>query len=341
MAAVQTREATELTLSEVLQRLGKLGIKPSSVRALGLPDWWDPALETDPMVVLEGAGYIAKRFGLDPLSVLTPGADIVLKGQLAPKFKTRVAANLEEVQVIQGIACRIAEAVASCTPFPYQGLPSNAQEIRQRILSNKPWVDLESLIGFCWSQGIPVVYLPALPPEFRKIDGLAVNINDRPVIVLASQKKFSAWILFILAHELGHILLGHVTDVPLIDEKVNTPWDDHEEQAANQFATDLILGEAQHLNWPKRLYFPVLQQSALELAATYQADPGAICFNYAWQRRQNSDWAAATAAVKAIQGNIDEPHPFQLVNQVLKKYLDLTHLDTDTQAYLKLLAFGG
>lgn len=341
MATVQTREATELTFSEVLQRLGKLGLNPSSVRALGLPDWWDPALETDPMAVLEGAGYIAKRLGLDPLSVLTPGADIVLKGQLAPKFKTRISTNLEEIRVIQGIACRVAEAVALCTPFPYQGLPANAQEIRQRILSNKPWVDLESLIGFCWGQGIPVVHLPPLPPELRKIDGLAVKINDRPVIVLAKQKKFSAWILFILAHELGHILLGHVTDVPLIDEKVNTTGDDHEEKAANQFAIDLILGEAQHLNWPTALYFPVLRQKALDLAITSQADPGAICFNYAWQRQQNSAWATATAAVKQIQSHIDEPDPHQLVNQVLKKYLDLTRLDTDTQAYLALLAFGG
>lgn len=328
-------------MAELLQRLGKLGLKSSSVRTLGLPEWWDPSLEDDPMAVLEGAGYIAKRFGLDPLSVLTPGSEIVLKGQLAPKFKTRVSANLEKIRVIQGIACRVAEAVALCTPFPCQGLPANAQEIRQRILSNKPWVDLESLIGFCWGQGIPVVHLPPLPPEFRKIDGLAVNINDRPVIVLASQKKFSAWILFILAHELGHILLGHVTDVPLIDEEVNTSWDDHEEQAANQFATDLILGKAQHLHWPKPLYFPVLQQKALNLAVTYQADPSAICFNYAWKRQENSDWAAATAAVKQIQAKISEQTPFQLVNQVLKKYLDLTCLDTDTQAYLKRLAFGG
>src|SRR5215471_1128165 len=52
--------------------------------------------------------------------------------------------------------------------------------------------------------------------------------------------KHSAWLLFILAHVLGHILRGHVTrDGVLVDQEVDrTSATDAEERAANAFALE-------------------------------------------------------------------------------------------------------
>ena len=50
--------------------------------------------------------------------------------------------------------------------------------------------------------------------------------------------------LFILAHELGHIALGHIEeDGVLIDESMDHNVQDQEEADANAFAIELLTGD--------------------------------------------------------------------------------------------------
>ena len=52
------------------------------------------------------------------------------------------------------------------------------------------------------------------------MDGLASVRSGHYAVVLSKHAKHSAWLLFILTHELGHIVQGHVNkDGVLVDER--------------------------------------------------------------------------------------------------------------------------
>src|SRR5215510_9769204 len=96
-------------------------------------------------------------------------------------------------------------------------------EIRQCILrAEAPWVNLASLVDYCWSVGLPVIHISAFPPKAKKMDRLAYARNGRSAIVLCKNTHQSAYLSFILAHEIGHIIRGHInSDGVLIDEQVD------------------------------------------------------------------------------------------------------------------------
>src|SRR5207249_413747 len=97
---------------------------------------------------------------------------------------------------------------------------------------------------YCWAIGIPVLHVGRFPAAARKMDALAMRHEGRPAIVLRRNTQFHAWLLFHLAHELGHICKGHVgPEGVVVDEKVD--MDDcflREEWEANQFAVELLTG---------------------------------------------------------------------------------------------------
>lgn len=88
--------------------------------------------------------------------------------------------------------------------------------------------------AICKSLGIAVRF-GDLPPDN---DGISFFAGDKPVIVVSKgvplpRQRFTA------AHELGHILLGHVGEYELINREP-TSSDNPIEQAANVFASRLL-----------------------------------------------------------------------------------------------------
>lgn len=88
--------------------------------------------------------------------------------------------------------------------------------------------------AICKKLGISVRF-GDLPPDN---DGISFLAGDKPVIVV------SRWVplprqRFTAAHELGHILLGHVGKYELVNREPS-PSDNPIEQAANVFASRLL-----------------------------------------------------------------------------------------------------
>src|SRR5262249_3747340 len=139
------------------------------------------------------------------------------------------------------------------------------------------------LIDYCWSLGIPVIHLSSFP-NAKRPDGLCASVKGRPVIVLCKKVMRSAWLLFILAHELGHVALGHIEDDGvLIDESMSDNVKDKEEDDANAFAIELLTGNADERfsssgRWPNATQ---LAEVALETGTRLRIDPGHIVLNYA------------------------------------------------------------
>ena len=105
-------------------------------------------------------------------------------------------------------------------------------------------------------------------------EGRSVALNGRPVILLAEgpspeRRRFT------LAHELGHIILGHVGRVGLLNREPS-PEDDPLEQAANVFASRLLA--------PACVLWGCNVQSAAEIAQLCGISKTAAQFR--WERLQ-------------------------------------------------------
>lgn len=79
-----------------------------------------------------------------------------------------------------------------------------------------------------------------LPTWTNKTDGMTFFYNGEPVI-LYDQSKSPERIRFTVAHELGHLILGHVAPgQQTTTNREPTPADNPMETAANQFAARLL-----------------------------------------------------------------------------------------------------
>jgi Zn-dependent peptidase ImmA (M78 family) len=113
------------------------------------------------------------------------------------------------------------------------------------------------------------------------MDGMVVQTNDRPVIVLSKTADLWAWQLFVLAHEVAHVALGHVeSDEILIDEELGKESyamedPDTDERAADAFAIAVLNGrpDATYRVSSERVNAPTLAKAAFEHGKPQKIDP--------------------------------------------------------------------
>ena len=224
-------------MTQVYGRLGSIGFPRKYLREVVLPDWWDDQIAHNP------AGYaevllLSKNLGLDLASLQNEAVPVGLRNLGPCKFKKTVSTQDSDLSIARTIATRVAQLSSLATRTPSIPLLQSASQIRTLILkAGAPWVGLSHLVDYCWAAGVPVLHLSVFPAGSRKMDGLAWVENKRRAIVISKNIRYSAWLSFILAHEVGHIAEGHV--IPggaLVDEEVDRTADDEEERAANEFA---------------------------------------------------------------------------------------------------------
>ena len=165
--------------------------------------------------------------------------------------------------------------------------------------------------------------------------------SDHYGIVLSRNAKYSAWLLCILAHELGHILRGHVSTYDaLVDQEINrTDATDAEEHAANASALELWSGISTLAVIPVSFKASArsLAQAALNAGTHERIDPGHLVLNCAYQMGGNF-FAVANAAL-----NLLEPHAdaVGVVRSHMLAHLDKTKLPADTYEFVLRLAHAG
>ena len=176
---------------------------------------------------------------------------------------------------------------------------------------------LDDLLGDLWRRGIPVVPLDVLPtPSFQ---GLACIVEDHPVILLGHKHDEPGRVAFFVAHEAGHIARGDcLPDRPVVDEEDLIVDETTMEQAADRYATEVLVGEAS---------VPPLEGNDFKELATRAADlerqtgADASILLFAWAAK-TGDYAAATMAVKALYRGSG-------ARQTLRAYFD-RHVDLDS-----------
>ncbi len=92
------------------------------------------------------------------------------------------------------------------------------------------------ITDLCRRIGIPVKFSDLGAEQ----DGYTVMVDGQPIIVINSLKRGNAARMrFTVAHELGHIMLGHVGVYELVNREPS-PYDNEIEQQANIFASRLL-----------------------------------------------------------------------------------------------------
>jgi Zn-dependent peptidase ImmA (M78 family) len=323
-------------------RLSAIGLPEKFIREQALPDWWDKEFEDSPGAVVEAAAYISRRLNLDINSLLEPLATPTFKHSCIASNKTKQGIIINQLCNAYAIAARIAEMAAFACNTGFQLLSESASIVRNKILENREFVDLEGLLKFCWSCGIPVVHFDRYPKSQDKFDGMVAFFDHRPVIVISLNRSSKAWLAFILAHELGHIIKGHANNTILVDELVLLENQDIEEIEANEFAVELLLGKPDiGYNFPPYLSGKGMVDYARQISVRDRVDPGAVILNNAWnkavrvvtKKEERIIWATANESLNIIEGDADAP---KKINIYAQQYLDLDKLDVDSQDYLEL-----
>lgn len=110
-----------------------------------------------------------------------------------------------------------------------------SRDLAWKILINENVTELPVKVGaLCKSMGIRMQYYSPVDQN----DGYSIITNGQPRIFVSkdcpiTRQRFTA------AHELGHVLLGHVGKYALVNREPN-PGDNPIEQAANVFASRLL-----------------------------------------------------------------------------------------------------
>jgi hypothetical protein len=284
-------------------RLRGIGLPTPWVRKMLLPDWWEDEAATKPAGFTEAVWTISRHLGVPADQLRDISSAITLPRDRGVQFKLTKGSDRESVDLARLLGEQVAKFALLGTG-PFRTPIESARDTRLRVLeSGAPWVGFGSLLDHCWSVGIPVLHLSDLPG--RRMDGMVVAIDSRPAIVLASAKS-APWLLFHLAHELGHVALGHGA---VVDADIDESSSDPQEMAANAFAIDLITGKAgmhvRDARWPKAGDLAVAAQ---QLGRQECIDPGHLVLSYAHAMSRganNNFWGVANAALKLLPSEGD------------------------------------
>lgn len=283
-------------MNTLYQKIQKLGFSKSTIRAM-LPEWWNDNIAKTQAGFLEAASLLSKSFSLE-LTSLISGEEAKFDIP-TPNFKVRRNIEKSELNAAVALSSVAAKAVLKGfnTELKIDGL--TPQMIRETLLSRgNRWIDFRTLLEYCWEIGIPVLHLDLATK--KKMQGLAISLNNRPVIILTSKYKYGH-LVFDLAHELGHILAGHTKDNLVVDEKIAEKDDDPREQEANDLALKILIGN--NVRYETVYTSPnKIAQACISAGKSQNIDPAHIALNIGYSM---NNWQTIHASLKKIKERLN------------------------------------
>ena len=169
---------------------------------------------------------------------------------------------------------------------------------------------------------------------------MTTGVGGRFAVMTARAPLHPSQLAFFIAHELGHIALGHVSaggsilEGPLMSSDAEDS-SDTEEQAADAYAFELLAGNARFevkAN-PARGTAKELADIAIDTGKRLEITPGFVILCYG---RSTKNWPLATSALKLLPDY--NPQIAGLVNKALRSQLDSEMLSSEDLSYLDEVA---
>jgi hypothetical protein len=300
-----------------------------------IPSWWTPEAEADPNGLDHLKLLLAQNLGLDMPALLRDGrvqpvAPSGMRFKRSSDLKNEKPAdpNLAYFSVL-------AKSVAA-TVGPSVAIPTNPKELHQQILAmpGVSCVKLPALLDYCWSRNIAVIHVDTCPVKKAGLDALVYRVNDRYVIIVVRKDgaEAGARAAFTIAHELGHIALGHVPEnVGLIEDPSDEEKHLVDERKADDFAGVALSGGRYKSSWrhgAKRA--DTLAERAESYEQEWRIDAGHILLRWGFETGM---WKNAIGACKHLYPLPAPTHDF--INDVARKRLDTSRVSRDTQDLLE------
>ncbi len=317
-------------MPDLYRRLQNAGLDRSWVKRTALPDWWEDSIANNPAGYAEVLSILADHLSLSLSDLHDAEKPLNCEPLLPIKNKSRKGAETENIVWANCIGARAAQFACHAAIPSIESVPGKAAVARNTIGKDAQFVDLKSLLNYSWSLGIPVLHVAQLPKEGKKPDGMAVRVGNRYAVVLSKNSRYAAWLLFILAHELGHIAKGHLKENGLfVDSDDWTASRETEETEANAFAVELLTGDPEtRYESNDALTAHRLASAAQFTSATRRVDPGVIALNYG---RHTGHWGAASGALKILEPNANA---IDAVQAMMRQNLDMERLSAENQAFM-------
>jgi hypothetical protein len=298
-----------------------------------LPDWWDDEIAKTKAGYLQTIDIISNNLGINLAKLLTNSDTINLKRSAVIKFKTAKNVEIPASSIWpRSLALRISELIEEVLEIEFQSIPDSAAEIRKEIFEKYQQLNLETFLEYLWSNGIPALHISEFPDGLKKMDGMVFNLLNRPIIIISKNRKHDAWLLFVIAHELGHFVKKHLkqSDNIIYDANIENEEDDEEKQA-NEFALELLTGSTN----PK-FEIPKNIDSSFRLINIIKAvgnktkiDPGVIALNFAYQ---TNNWVLAAQTLN----NLDpKANAVAKIRTKMKQYLNFEKTSVENADFLQ------
>jgi hypothetical protein len=308
------------------------GLSKKAIEA-AWPSWWSDAAETSPSARAELRFAVARSLGLSPRSLVGERVEFVWRDRARFKHLEAGIGDTERA-ALNSFGTALGRALLRATREGRGLRGVSSQELRQALLKGGG-ADLASLVSACWATGIPVAYLFVSPLQRKAMHAMVVGHRGRQAILLSRKASYPALVAFTLAHEIGHIALGHVPgDDMLVDaeEPGANGLSDAEEEAANRYALEVLIGDAEpdiRINLDG-FNSAELADAVLRAAPVYGIEPGTLALAVA---KRWGVWPVAMTAMKFIYGGPAQvPH---FINDFAARELDFDQLDADGADFVR------
>jgi Zn-dependent peptidase ImmA (M78 family) len=320
----------------LISRLRSAGISQAAIRA-AWPSWWNKEAASSPSARAELRFALARRLGLEPKALLGERVEFVWHDEA--RFKYLSTEDAAQRAALTSFGMSVGRLLLRATSSGPIGI-SDAAGLRDAILKSSRFVDLNSIIATCWALGVPVIHLRVFPLEAKSMHAMVVSLDRRFAILLGRDARYPAPVAFTLAHEIGHIMLGHLADSPaLVDlEDPSTARDgDEQEREADRFALTLLTGspDPEIRTNLERFNAPTLAKAVLDAAEGYAVEPGTLALCLAHRRNA---WSVAMASLRFIYA--ERKPAWREVNGIASRQIDWDVLGDEAASYLRNVMTG-
>lgn len=332
----------------LVQRLMDVGLSKDLVDA-AIPDWWTVEEQNSTSARAMVSLLLARRLSLDPESLLDDNVPVGFLHSGPIKFKHMKLGPGDRRDSLVAFAQGVGRTLIASLSETMQAIPvpRDPLELRRYLMaSQRPFVSFGDVLTACWSLGVPVLHLRLFPARTKGVTAITVRLGGRHAILVARESGLEAQYMFHVAHELGHIALGHLENAAAIvdadpydqDNAPDELIDDDEESAADEYAQALLAGSAQFSVTTASMRQGVgtareLAEVAMKTGSQLGIDPGHIVMTYGYT---NDEWQLAMAAAKLLPQQPEKPGT--LVNKVLWQQLAPAQVDLSSLAYLQAVA---
>lgn len=313
------------------RELRQAGITRSAIDAVW-PEWWSNEAEDSPSAVAELRYTIARRLGMSPTSLMEGQPRFLWRDEA--RFKSLATQDEGEHAALASYGFAVARHALAATGQDAVLDVESAGALRSLLQESLREVTALSLLSFCWSVGIPVVALRLFPLRYKRMQAMTVRFEGRFAILLGQDLHYLAPLAHVLAHELGHVVLGHLPEgaaIVDVESSLVVGSEDSEEIAADLFALETMTGNPHPEIEVSDPHFSARQLAvaAIQASGARGIDPGtlALCAGH-----ETGRWPQAYGALKLIPPGRQSVG--DKVNELARQQFDWKKISVDGREFL-------